>query len=246
MFYGSCDDPSNLALEFRNALKEVIQGKLGPKQYTHIYQAIIEHFKNYKNISLPDINSIINDYYTENDLPHDSVTSTMHDLTIHNIFEPVHSPESFFSKSWIISFANARDTDKIFSLCLLLSSLNLYLKKCPEASLTDTGFRKLRLILAIDEARTVLNLKHPALSENIRLHRSKGLSVFLCSQSPDDYDGKSDDYLENIGLPICFTTNATSSKVLKNMFHDNVNFSTLDKGVCLTLLDKKPIKVKTF
>ncbi len=56
----------------------------------------------------------------------------------------------------------------------------------------------------------------------------------LSSQSPDDYDGKVDDYLENIGLPICFTTNATSNQVLQNMFKG-------DFGVSLKMQKNRPV-----
>lgn len=246
MFYDAREDPENAALEFRDSLKEVVGSTLGPKQGTNLYEAIIDLFKTEKHISLNAIYETLELYYQDNSLSHDSVTATLHDLTIHNLFTPSFSPQEFFSKSWVISFANARDTDKTFTLCLLLSALNFFLKKCQESELSKNGCRKLKIILAIDEARTVLNLKHNALSENIRLHRSKGLSVMLSSQSPDDYDGKSDDYLENIGLPICFTTNATSSKVLRNMFGESVNFSSLNQGVCLTINNKKPIKVQAF
>lgn len=58
----------------------------------------------------------------------------------------------------------------------------------------------------LDESRTLLANRHPGLSNLLRLHRSKGLAVMLASQSPDDYDGTSDDYFEQIGLPICFRT----------------------------------------
>jgi DNA sulfur modification protein DndE len=67
-----------------------------------------------------------------------------------------------------------------------------------------SGHRAIRAVLAVDEARHLLASRHKALSDNIRLHRSKGLMVALASQSPDDYDGAGDDHLENIGLPICF------------------------------------------
>lgn len=70
----------------------------------------------------------------------------------------------------------------------------------------------------------------------------------LASQSPDDYEGTADDYLEQIGLPICFRTNASSSRVLNNMFRATPNFSALDAGVCLSVLEPTGImcKVKAF
>ncbi|MDR2875714.1 MAG: hypothetical protein LBV44_07290, partial [Methylobacillus sp.] len=104
----------------------------------------------------------------------------------------------------------------------------------------------IRVVLAVDEARHLLASRHKALSDNIRLHRSKGLMVALASQSPDDYDGAGDDYLENIGLPICFKTNAASNQVLQNMFRGKVSFAPLPTGVFMTIKDGKPSKVKAF
>jgi DNA sulfur modification protein DndE len=100
--------------------------------------------------------------------------------------------------------------------------------------------------MAVDEARHILSSKHLALSDCIRLHRSKGLVVTLASESPDDYDGAGDDYLENIGLPICFKTNAKSTQVLQNMFKSRVSFATLPTGVCLSLRNGRSVKVKAF
>ncbi len=90
--------------------------------------------------------------------------------------------------------------------------------------------------------------RHPGLSNLLRLHRSKGLCVMLASQSPDDYEGAADDYLEQIGLPVCFRTNANSPQVLKNMFRATPNFSTLEKGVCLSVLELagSMVKIKVF
>ncbi|MDP2795434.1 MAG: hypothetical protein Q8O25_15365 [Sulfurisoma sp.] len=119
-------------------------------------------------------------------------------------------------------------------------------KRIPEAATDGEGNRAIRIVLAVDEARHLLASKHLALSDCIRLHRSKGLVVTLASQSPDDYDGAGDDYLENIGLPICFTTNAKSNQVLQNMFKGRVSFATLPKGVCLTLKNGRSLKVRAF
>ena len=129
---------------------------------------------------------------------------------------------------------------------MLLDSLNAYMKRLEEAPQDDCGHRAIRMVLAIDEARHLLASRHKALSDNIRLHRSKGLVVGLASQSPDDYDGAGDDYLENIGLPICFKTNAASTTVLHNMFRGKISFAGLGTGICMTLRDGKPIRVKAF
>ena len=93
----------------------------------------------------------------------------------------------------------------------LTATADTFLKRTAEAPQDAAGHRAIRAVLAVDEARHLLASRHKALSDNIRLHRSKGLMVALASQSPDDYDGAGDDHLENIGLPICFKTNAASN-----------------------------------
>jgi len=130
----------------------------------------------------------------------------------------------------------------------LFDALHRYLQTLPEAPMDAKFHRAVRLAFAIDEAKPLLAAKHDGLSKLVRLHRSHGLAVFMASQSPDDYEGQSDDYMEQIGLPICFKTNATSTAVLNNMFkaRKGLNFSALEPGVCLTVLDGAANRVIAF
>jgi hypothetical protein len=52
----------------------------------------------------------------------------------------------------------------------------------------------------IDEAHQILGTKLPSLSRLIRMSRSKGGAVMLVSQSPDDFSGEDDEFLDNMGL----------------------------------------------
>ncbi len=249
MFYGSKQNDevaTDTVMSFRDSFSNVVQGKLGPKQLDNLREALKPLFSTQEKITLEDVRSWLDQFYEENDLKMDSVMSTINDLTQYTIFRPDYSPLQFFSQSWIITFAHAHDTIKNLAVFLLMDALNTYMKRLPEAPQDSEGHRAIRLVLAVDEARHLLSSRHDALSDNIRLHRSKGLVVTLASQSPDDYDGKSDDYMENIGLPICFNTNAVATKVLQNMFRGRVSFSSLPPGVFMTVKDSKPIKVKAF
>lgn len=219
---------------FRDAFAQV-SGKLGPKQFDNIREALLPFFRSHTKVTFQQIKDAIDNFYLENDLQKDSVVSTINSLTLRELFYPEFSPEVFFNKSWIITFANARSEVKTFAICLLLSSLDFYLKRQQESPLDIEDYRELKLVLAIDEARELLGMNHSGLANNIRLHRSKGLAVILVSQSPDDYDGRKDDYLENIGLPLCLKTNAASPRTLKNMFKGDVNFSALRPGTCYTV-----------
>ena len=219
---------------FRDAFTQVA-GKLGPKQSDNIAEALLPLFRTQQRITFQKIKETVDTFYVDNGLSKDSVVSTVNSLTLRELIRPELSPDEFFRKSWVITFANARTEVKTFAVCLLLSALDFYLKRQPEAALDADGYRSLHLVLAIDEARELLGMNHVGLANNIRLHRSKGLSVILVSQSPDDYDGKKDDYLENIGLPLCLKTNAASPRSLKNMFKGDINFASLQPGTCYSV-----------
>ncbi len=249
MFYGSTrseDDASDAVMGFRDSFAKVMQSRPGSKQLDAIRTALKPLFSKNEKINLNDIRNCLQLYYNENAIKIDSVISTLNDLIERQIFQPTLSPTDFFNQSWIITFGNARDTIKNLSAYMLLDSLHNYLKGNSESPIDSEGNRKIRIVLAIDEAKHLLASNHSTLSNCIRLHRSKGLVVALSSQSPDDYDGASDDYLENIGLPICFKTNAKSTQVLQNMFKAKVSFSSLKTGTCLTLNNGKSTKVKVF
>lgn len=250
MFYGSnLGDDSDVAdtvMGFRDSFIKVISGNVGAVQKDNIKEALRPHFSSKEHITLENVKTWLKGYYEENELKTDSVISTINDLTEWDIFSANFSPSEFFSQSWIITFAHAQDTVKNLSAYLLLDALNTWMKRLDAAPQDAQGHRALRCVLAIDEARHILASKHKALSDIIRLHRSKGLVVMLASQSPDDYEGEADDYLENIGLPVCFKTNADSTKVLENMFKHKPQMAALQSGVCLTLKDNKSIKVKAF
>jgi hypothetical protein len=249
MFYGSDssgDSASDAVLGFRDSLVKVIPNNVGGNQREHIREALKPLFQANQRIPLEDVRNSIKTYYEENDIKTDSVVSAMGDLTERLIFRPETAPADFFSRSWIITFAGARDTVKNLAVYLLLDTLNAYMKSLPEAPMDEQGHRAIRMVLAIDEARPLLASRHQALSDIIRLHRSKGLVVALVSQSPDDYDGAGDAYLENIGLPICLKTNAKATAVIQNMFKGKADFAALSPGVCLTLKDGAVVQVKVF
>ena len=249
MFYGSDESEaaaSDAIMGFRDSFTKVMQSKAGAVQQETIKDALRPLFLQLGQISLEDISKTLRDFYKDRGLKTDSVISTISDLTERNIFQPEMSPAQFFSQSWIITFAGAHDTQKNLAAYLLLDALNTFLKRTTEAPQDAQGHRAIRAVLAVDEARHLLASRHKALSDNIRLHRSKGLMVALASQSPDDYDGAGDDHLENIGLPIYFKTNAASNQVLQNMFRGKVSFAALPTGVFMTVKDSRPIKVKAF
>lgn len=249
MFAGSNSSDeaaSDMALQFRESFVKVMMNRPGGVQLEAVKDGIKPLLKNRTKITLQDIERSIRNHFETAEVNPGIINSTLSDLNERELFTPTQSPQEFFSKSWIITFGTAQPLTKKLGAFLVLDALNNFLKRLDQAPTDSDGNRALRLILAIDEAKTILDAKHDALGTAMRLHRSKGLMVQLASQSPDDYDGASDDYLENIGLPICFKTNARSGEVLNNMFRSRPNFASLSVGTCLTIKDSKAIKVQAF
>lgn len=251
MFHGSqASDETVLrtAEAFRESLNKALQSGLTDNQRTRVLEALKPVFRSRGQVALPDLRAAIEAHYEAEELRADRVTSIMTELCQRTLFTPDLGPEEFFSRNWLLTFGNAPEESRRLVLFLLFDALHRYLSSLPEAPMDADHHRAVRLVVAIDEARPLLAARHDGLSKLLRLHRSKGLVVLLASQSPDDYEGQSDDYMEQIGLPVCFRTNATSTKVLDNMFHTRrgLNFASLDPGVCLTVLAGIPQRVKAF
>ena len=240
------DSAAHILQGFRDSFERAMQSKPGAKQLDAFREALKPLFQNQENITIQNIKSALDRYYSENKIKTDSVMATINDLIQFKLFEPVSSPPEFFNQNWIITFGHAQETTKKLASCLLIDALHNYMKCCQDAPTDNEGHRGLRLILAIDESKSLLANRHPGLSNLLRLHRSKGLCVMLASQSPDDYEGAADDYLEQIGLPICFRTNANSTAVLTNMFKSKQNFSSLESGECFSVIDNQTKKIKAF
>lgn len=82
------------------------------------------------------------------------------------------------------------------------------------------GVREMRTIIVIDEAHHFLKAKrrNAILEGLIREVRSKGASVFLMLQSPDDYDQSDFDFTELLEFIYLLQSNAGATKFLQNAF----------------------------
>ena len=174
-----------------------------------------------------------------------SLASVLNDLCAGRpLFTPRMSPEEFFSRSWLIDLHGATESQQRLVVFLVLDAALRYYMGLPDAPTDNSGSRAYRGIHAIDEARRVLGYKHPSLSNLIRLVRSKGVAIWLLSQSPDDFDQEEDNFLENIGLAVSFRTNATRVKTIKAVLGGDVDLASLPVGVAVTRLPGRPSFVK--
>ena len=141
---------------------------------------------------------------------HDSIVSRLNELTSMNCFVPQYSPAEFFSRSWVISLkAITSEELKRLVILLILDSLKAFMLTQDEARLTG-GFRNLRHILVVDEARRILaEKKYQSLVDLVRAGRSKGAVVMLLSQDPSDFDGQADDFTTQLGTVVAFACSQT-------------------------------------
>jgi hypothetical protein len=144
----------------------------------------------------------------------DSVVSRLNELTNPDMpcFEPRSSPSQFFGQSWIISLKELPEELKRLVTLLLLDSVSTFLLEQSDSPVAPGGYRTLRHLLVVDEARKILReKKSESLVDLIRKGRSKGSVVMLLSQDPSDFEGQADDFLSQLGSVVAFACNQTKS-----------------------------------
>ncbi|TCP43261.1 hypothetical protein EV662_102458 [Rhodovulum marinum] len=78
-----------------------------------------------------------------------------------------------------------------------------------------------------------------------RLVRSKGGAVMLVSQSPDDFSGEDDEFLDNMGLVAAFATNAKPGAAAC-VVGKGANLTNLQTGQSFARFDKTTKKIKAW
>jgi hypothetical protein len=186
----------------------------------------------------------------------DSVTSRLNELTNKGMpcFEPLMSPGQFFRQSWVISLKELPEELKRLVTLLLLDTVSTFLLEQSDSDCPG-GFRQLRHLLVVDEARKILReKKSESLVDLIRKGRSKGSVVMLLSQDPSDFEGQADDFLSQLGSVVAFSCNQTKSGLgsLSGVFGRKLQaaeFSDtqLDAGVAFVKLpNRHPERVRCW
>jgi DNA sulfur modification protein DndE len=229
------DNDSQVALSFRDSFERV--NKLGAVQKDILRDAVLQALQGTPPVTLGDVRDSVIRVCEERDTKGGTLLSVLNDLCVgRSLFLPEMSPADFFSRSWLIDLHGAVDTQQKLVVFLILDAAKRYFMSLPDAPVDENGYRGFRAIIAIDEARRVLGYKHPSLSNLIRLARSKGVGIWMMSQSPDDFDQEEDNFLENIGLAISFRTNAIRLKTLRTILGADVDLASLASGVAVTRL----------
>lgn len=236
------------AQRLRDSLSNLKQTKFGDLQKRRLNDALEEALRTRHPCTLDDIKECLENVYAEAGAKEDGAVSTMVDLCRLPLFEPTLSPEEFFSRSWIVSLpASVPELVRVSVVALLTDALERYVNSMQDSPTDAEGNRSMRVLCVIDEAHKILDARLPGLSNLIRLGRSKGAAVMLISQKPDDFEGEDDDFLAEMGLLVCFTTNAKEAAV-KRILGAGASLTSLKKGEAFVRArgDSKARKVQAW
>ena len=226
-------DVAEAASRFRDSFSRLKSARLGDRQRTMLHQATSRALTDETPCELAHIRDELITVYDAEDLKYDGAVSTMIELCRFPLFEPQFSPACFFERSWIIKLPpNVADDSRTIVVNLLLDALDHHLNGLIDAETGPDGSRGLRIVCLVDEAHRVLGTRLPALSNMIRMSRSKGGAVMLISQSPDDFSGEDDEFLSEMGLVVAFSTNAPPRNAAR-ILGKGANLGTLRAGECL-------------
>lgn len=199
-------------------------------------------------ISLRDVAHALVGEYEERGRGPDELTATLNELTQFDLFVPDRSPENFFSKSWIVQLPqDSSEEMRRLIINLTLNALDRWLNALRDAPTDDTGVRALRHVTMLDEAHVILKTKLPALANLVRMSRSKGGVILLVSQSPDDFEGADDDYLDNMGMTLAFNTQAKPGPT-RRIFGGGYSLTGLGIGeaLCRIRLEARTRKIVSW
>jgi hypothetical protein len=173
-----------------------------------VFQVLRARLRGGTSATLADVARALTAEYQRRGRNPDELTAALNELTQFVLFAPQMAPAEFFARSWIIKLPQDGTAEvRKLVINLTLDALDRWLNSQPDTPIVD-GRRALRYVCMLDEAHVILATKLPALGNLIRMSRSKGGVIMLISQSPDDFEGEEDGFLDNMGLTVAFNTQA--------------------------------------
>lgn len=220
------------AARFRDSFSRIKRSGLGGQQADLLREAALHVLRAKRPATLGNIRDAVKREYDRHGRKPDEVIATLNELCTFTLFEPRLTPSEFFSQSWIISLPPATpEVVQRLVINLTLDALDRWLNTLSEAPVVD-GYRALRHLCMIDEAHRILETKLPALGNLVRMSRSKGGVIALVSQSPNDFESEDDDFLDNVGLTVAFTTQAKPGPTAR-IFGKGMSLNALAVGEAL-------------
>ncbi|MCY4458998.1 MAG: type IV secretion system DNA-binding domain-containing protein [Albidovulum sp.] len=224
------------ASRVRDAFVSVKMSKIGGVQSEALWEAIATTLRTRignRAATLADVAHALGVVYEERDRKPDELTALLNELTRFDLFTPTEAPADFFCRSWIVQLPqDGSEEIRRLIVNLTLNALDRWLNGLPDAPMDAEGRRAVRHVTLLDEAHIILRTRLPALANLVRMSRSKGGVLLLASQSPDDFEGAEDAYLDNMGLTLAFNTQAKPGPT-RRIFGDGHSLTGLNVGEAL-------------
>ncbi len=181
------------------ALTEVLawasRGGLGDVQRGRAARAMQRVYEEHgMKPSLDAVREAIRRQYEEEGGREDKVLSAVETLTGTRIFadRPDLAPEAFLEGRWLVELRNLPGMEVLFAL-VLMNWVHEFVRSAADApKVNEKGppprtLRRLRTVIAVDEAHYYLKGRPQPLLELVRVGRSKGVAVILSTQSVADF-----------------------------------------------------------
>ena len=224
-----------IASRFCDSLAHISQGGLGDIQRATIREILLPLLAERQSVPISAVLEAAQEHYDSNGKREDTVIAALKLANSFNLFSPEQPPQNFLRGGKILDLHGAEESVQRFVVLMVLTALSRHIMNQPDSPTDEAGNRKITTLLVIDEARKVLGKNHPALMDIVRMGRSKGCVVMLISQSPDDYRNEVADFLTDIGVNVCFRTNA-AQKSIERVFKRKVQVANLSRGECYVRL----------
>ncbi|MFQ5821497.1 MAG: ATP-binding protein [Candidatus Heimdallarchaeota archaeon] len=200
-----------------------VEANIGKVQEQNLYDAILGAYERviHDDFPYPDFHSVRDELEGISPKP-DSLTSVFRPLTQHNLFasRDMSVWNSLLNRTVIFDI-HELPTLKDLCVFFVLNEIYRQLILLPDSKVDENSkAREMRTVIVIDEAHHFLKSKKRVkiLEDLIREIRSKGASVILLSQSPDDYDQADFNFLELLEFVYVLGCNPSSHRFLQQVF----------------------------
>jgi DNA sulfur modification protein DndE len=241
------------ARRFRDTICAVVH--LGPIMKQRCLRLITRLYQDFDETSpdLSDLSQLAEREYEEDDRKEDSLLACLREFSQFPLFRPARDTEEhdLFRQTHILDIHNLPEDLRKLASFLVLDRLYTEIMSLPDAPLDKDGNRQLRLIIVIDEAHHYMPCRQPTLKDMVTEVRSKGVSIWLLSQSPDDFDQPKYNFVREMGLAIIFSCVLEKPKMLEALLGGKVepkSLSQLPAGVALTRLPESdsPTRIRAW
>lgn len=210
------------------SFSSISQKGFGDVQQHILTNLIIDCYKQRKSSAkkFPDFNELFKvtkEYYEQNGKNPDTLYSAIEDLSKYNLFWNHKADTELFAsllnESFIVNLSKLPALKELVAYFIIESIYN-EMSYLPDSTINN-NYREIRKILVIDEAHHYLSQKNVFLEKLIREGRSKGVAVFLASQSPGDFVNVKLDLKELIESNFIFQNKNLDVKSLKSLLGIN-------------------------